>query len=301
MELVDRVLPPKPSVEEIKAGKPVREAYRNDLLAKQEVLLKLKNDVTIPLKISQDNLNKELAKSLAWINVNIEVSVNDINIKQTSFNETFQTLVNAYNSDASKAFEKNPAQEIVNRYPFPEGRKALQGIMNDTLQKEKREKRLKKEAEQNKSSLDIGLEALGDALKWTLLVFIVIYGLRAASFAANQNLYLPLPYRLLKFIYTFIFFPIWIPYYLYREIKHAIWPCIDEPHFESVFPVNPYNPKEGLDFNKRVFGYPDVPDLCDWISKKREEWKEQQVEKAKGNLWETLLAEKADANAKTAA
>ncbi len=291
MELVDRVVPPKPSSEEIKAGKPVREAYRNELLAKQEILLKLKNDVTIPLKISQDKLEQELAKSFAWVNVNIEVKASDVSTKQTSFNETFQTLVNEYNSNAVKAFEKNPSQEIINRYPFNEGRQALQSIMNDSLKNEKREKRLKQEAERNKSTWDIFLEALVDVLKWSLLIFVVVYGLRAASFAANQNLYLPLPYRILKFIYTFIFFPIWIPYYLYREIKHAIWPCIDEPHFESVFPVNPYDPKEGLDLNNRFFGYPNVPELFEWIHKKQKEWIQQQQDVLKGDLLETLKAE----------
>jgi hypothetical protein len=296
MELADRILPPKPSPEEIKAGKPVREAYRNELLAKQEILLKLKNDVTIPLKISQDKLDQELSKSLAWVNVNIEVRASDVSTKQTSFNETFKTLVNEYNSEAAKAFEKFPSQEIINRYPFSDGRKALQNIMNDSLKNEKREKRLKQDAERNKSTWDIGLEALGDALKWTLLIFVIVYGLRAASFAANQNLYLPLPYRILKFIYTFIFFPIWIPYYLYREIKHAIWPCIDEPHFESVFPVNPYDPKEGLDLNKRLFGFPNVPELCEWINKKRKEWTQEQEDVLKGNLLETLKAEQIKTN-----
>jgi hypothetical protein len=292
MELVDRVVPPKPSPEEIKAGKPKREAYRNQLLSIQQTLLKLKDEVTAPLGISQKELDTELDKSLAWVNANIEVSPAEVEVKQTSFNETFQTLQQKYNDAAAKAFQKNPKQEIVNRYPFPEGRKALQGIMNGILQDEKIKKRKQREEQSKRTYFDDANDALGSVLKWSLITFVVVYALRAASFAANYNLYLPVPYRVLKFLYTFLFFPIWIPYYIYREIKHAIWPCIDEPHFESVFPIQPYNPAEGTDLNKRFFGYPNIPELCEWLQKKKDAWKEKREEVLKGNLFETLLAEK---------
>jgi hypothetical protein len=292
MELVDRVVPPKPSAEEIREGKPKREAYRNQLLSTQQTLLKLKDEVSNPLGISQKELDTEVEKSLAWINVNIEVSPAEVEVKQTSFNETFYTLQQKYIDASAKAFEKDPKQEIVNRYPFPEGRKALQSIMNGKLQDEKIKKRKQRDEQSKRTYFDDANDALGNVLKWSLITFVVVYALRSASFAANQNLYLPLPYRVLKFLYTFIFFPIWIPYYLYREIKHAIWPCIDEPHFESVFPVQPYNPVEGLDLNKRFFGYPNIPELCEWIQKKKDAWKEQKEKVLEGNLFETLLAEK---------
>jgi hypothetical protein len=297
MELVNRVVPPKPTDEEIKAGKPKREAYRKSLLQTQATLSKLEEEVSSPLGISSEQkaLQSEVDKALAWVNANIEVSPNEVDVKQTAFNETFQTLVLRYNQAAEKAFTKDPKQEIVNAYPFPDGKKALQQIVNQSNQKDKRKQQQEKVDLQNRTYWDDFKEALSSVVKWGLLVFVLFYALRAASFAANQNLFLPLPYRALKFIYTFIFFPIWIPYYLYREVKHLIWPCIDEPHFESVFPVQPYNPQDGIDLNKRLFGYPNVPELCNWIQKKKDEWKEQRLEVLKGDFMSKLLSEEKEA------
>ncbi len=293
MELVDRIVPAKPTDEEIRAGKPKREAYRNSLLQTQATLAKLQEEVSSPLGISSEQkaLQTETDKALSWINANIEVSPKDVEVKQTSFNETFQTLVQKYDQVAEKAFLKNPKQEIVNAYPFLEGKKALQNIIRKTNQNDKREKQKKREELNNRTYWDDFTDALNSVLKWGLIGFVLFYAIRSASFAANQNLFLPLPYRVLKFMYTLIFFPIWIPYYAYREIKHAIWPCIDEPAFESVFPVQPYNPGEELDLNKRLFGYPNVPELCSWLQKKKDEWKEQRLDILKKNLYSELLAE----------
>jgi hypothetical protein len=279
MSIVDRVLPVKPTAEEIKEGKPVREAYRNDLLAKQELLSKLNTEVSVPLKISQDKLNDLLAKYLAWINVNIEVKANDVTTEQTKFNESFDTLVKEFNNKAAKAFEKNPSQEIINRYPFPEGQKELQNIMNASLKN-------KKPQAINDS------DGFWDAMKWAGTIIIFCFAIRAASFAANENLYLPLGYRILKFIYTLLFFPIWIPYYLYIEIKNKIWPSIEQPKFESVFPITPYDPNAPMDLNKRFFGYPNIAAFNDWITKKQNEWKQEQIDALQGNMLEQLLAEK---------
>ncbi len=280
MEVMDRVVPPKPTPEEIQKGKPKREAFRKNLLQKQKVLETLKNSVSTPLGLNSEQkaLDKLVETDLAWVNVNIAVRAEDIDVKQTSFNETFETLVKEFNAKAIKAFEANPTQEIVNQYPFLEGKRELQKVLRRKIQKDKSDKQKEHEDLQNRTFWDDFLDAFKSVFKWGIIFFCVMYGLRAASFAANQNLWRPLPYRVIIFIYTFIFFPIWIPYYLYREIKHLIWPCIDEPHFESVFPVTPYtpNPAEKFDLKKRLFGYPNVPDLCAWLLKKKEEWKESQ-------------------------
>lgn len=278
MELVNRIVPPKPTPEEVQKGKPKREAFRNNLLQKQKVLITLKNGVSTPLGLNSDQKAFEtlVDTNLAWVNVNIEVRAEDIYVKQKSFDESFETLVQRYNVNAIKAFEANPLQEIVNEYPFLEGKKELQQQLQRIQQKNKTNKQEEREKLQNRTFWDDFLDAFKSVFKWGIVFFCIVYGLRAASFAANQNLWRPLPYRILIFIYTFIFFPVWIPYYLYREIKHLIWPCIDEPHFESVFPVTPYHPDEQMDINKRLFGYPNVPDLCAWLLKKKEEWKDSQ-------------------------
>jgi hypothetical protein len=302
MELVNRIVPPKPSSEEIQKGKPKREAFRNKLLQTQKVLVTLKNGVSTPLglTIDQKALETLVDTNLAWVNVNIEVRAEDIDVKQTSYDESFDTLVQRYNANAIKAFEANPSQEIVNEYPFMEGKKELQQQLQRIQQKDKTNKQQEREKLQNRTFWDDFLDAFKSVFKWGIIFFLVVYGLRSASFAANQNLWRPLPYRVIIFIYTFIFFPIWIPYYLYREIKHLIWPCIDEPHFESVFPVTPYNPGDGMDLNKRLFGYPNVPDLCAWLLKKKEEWKESQYKAICHDFHKKIMVEYEESFAKTA-
>jgi hypothetical protein len=302
MELVNRIVPPKPTPEEVRKGKPKREAFRNKLLQTQKVLITLKNGVSTPLGLNVDQKAFEtlVDTNLAWVNVNIEVRAEDIDVKQTSFDESFDTLVQRYNGNAIKAFEANPLQEIVNEYPFFEGKKELQQQLQRIQQKDKTNKQEEREKLQNRTFWDDFLDAFKSVFKWGIVFFCIVYGLRSASFAANQNLWRPLPYRILIFIYTFIFFPIWIPYYLYREIKHLIWPCIDEPHFESVFPVTPYHPDEQMDINKRLFGYPNVPDLCAWLLKKKEEWKESQYKAICHDFHKKIMEEYEESLAKTA-
>jgi hypothetical protein len=278
MELVNRIVPPKPTDEEIRAGKPKREAFRNKLLQAQKTLGSLRDDVSNPLDVNQSELEKAVDSNLAWVNANIEVSPNQVDVKETTYNEMYAAAIQKYDANVARVFEKNPKQEIVNAYPFAEGKKELQRQILQLQQKGKIEKQKKRQALEDRTYWDDFLDAFKSVFKWSLIVFIIFYGVRAASFAVNANLWRPLPYRILLFVYTFIFFPIWIPYYLYREIKHAIWPCIDEPHFESVFPITPYNPGDELDLNKRFFGYPNVPELCSWLEKKKDQWRQEQLE-----------------------
>jgi len=82
---------------------------------------------------------------------------------------------------------------------------------------------------------------------------------------------MPLPYRILKFAYTFAFMPFFLPYYTWREIKTRIWNSEKPPNFESIFPVFPYDVSEPLTVNNRLFGYRDVDEVKDWIAGKQEE------------------------------
>ena len=109
------------------------------------------------------------------------------------------------------------------------------------------------------------------ALQIVGIILYICVAVRIAAFVANDLLYKPVPYRALGFIYAFIFAPILIPYYIYREFAHWIWPTMEAPHFESIFPVNPYDPSEPITFNKRVFGYADTPEIRSWIQKMQEQ------------------------------
>ena len=66
----------------------------------------------------------------------------------------------------------------------------------------------------------------------------------------------------------------------------------DAPHFESIFPVVPYNPAEPLSLEKRLYGYPDTPALNAWIGKKQHDEKESWLSVLGGNLLQTLMQER---------
>jgi hypothetical protein len=93
--------------------------------------------------------------------------------------------------------------------------------------------------------------------------------LRCASFAANEYLYKPVPYRILIFIYVFIFVPFFGPYYLWKGIEHRIWNT-PLPPYEGFFPLYAYTDGP-LTFNRRLTGYKDTGILQEWITKKKAE------------------------------
>ena len=90
-----------------------------------------------------------------------------------------------------------------------------------------------------------------------------------SSFAANEIMYKPLPYRVLVFFYTFLFTPIFGPYYLWIMIKRLIWKT-PSPMYEGFFPMYPYDPSEPLTLNRRLFGYAESPQLRQWMDDERQ-------------------------------
>jgi hypothetical protein len=109
------------------------------------------------------------------------------------------------------------------------------------------------------------------ALIYASSLLYIIIALRLASFAANDLLYKPILYRVIAFIYTFIYMPFLFPYYIYREIKHWFWPSVDAPHFESIFPAVPYEPGNVITLDQKIYGYGNTPRLLNWMDKMRQE------------------------------
>ena len=109
------------------------------------------------------------------------------------------------------------------------------------------------------------------------VLFILIYlalAYRFSSFASNELLHKPTPYRALSAIYTFIFAPIFIPYYSYRALQ-AYWKKEEAPRVYSFFPIYPYKPGEEVDFMKSIVGFPeDMADPADPVTL----WKQSKVE-----------------------
>lgn len=119
-------------------------------------------------------------------------------------------------------------------------------------------------------------------------------GLRLAGFVANDLLYKPLGYRIIAFLYVFVFLPILIPYYIYREIRYWFYPNDMEnaPKFESIFPMKPYDPSLPLSFSRRLYGYADTPGINAWMSLMREKEKKARIKALSGDsIYEKLTGE----------
>ena len=123
-------------------------------------------------------------------------------------------------------------------------------------------------ASANRTAQDDIWDALNLALTWGLVFIYIIIALRFAGFAANSNLHKPVAYRALIFIYTFIFAPLFAPYYIWRQIQVWIWPATALPRFEGLFPVNAYTEGKELDVRDYLFGYADTAELKAWIAAK---------------------------------
>ena len=189
------------------------------------------------------NLVKFLKTELVWWDNNLEVSSRDINTRDTKFDETSASLMR---------------KVIAKRESIGDAH----GEKNKRLDKEKKEKQ---KANINRTVYDDVTDSFTAIMNSMYLIIYILVGLRCASFAANEILYKPLPYRVIVFIYTFLFAPIFGFYYLWKAIKSMFW-GIPFPRYEGFFPMTPYDPSEPLTINRRLFGYADTPVLKQWMA-----------------------------------
>jgi hypothetical protein len=164
--------------------------------------------------------------------------------------------------------------------------------MGDTkFAKKEKEDAEKKAADLKRTAYDDVLDSLGVIGQTMFWIVYVLVGLRCASFAANEILYKPLPYRLLVFVYTFLFVPIFGPYYLWVIIKSMIWKT-PAPMYEGLFPITPYDPSEPLNLNRRLFGYADTPQIREWMTaQQQKETVERDAAVVSKNIKQEIIAE----------
>lgn len=98
----------------------------------------------------------------------------------------------------------------------------------------------------------LALETIGGTL---LVIAYLAIALRFVAFATSENIHKPLPFRVLIGIYTFIFAPLFIPYYLYRAYRGA-WGTAPFPVAYSIFPMNYFREGEEYDLLKSISGIP---------------------------------------------
>ena len=281
---VEDSFPAKPTPEQLKESAPLREAQRKVISAMYDHVPK--EIIGFKKQISEnkdnikivDGLNKSIEiynkiltyckDELAWWNANIELTPEAVKKRTQQEKEKVEEFVKEEQGETAK---------------------------NDAAKQEDKEAKQKKIQETlSRGWLDDLSEALQIALKSALTIFWILLGIRLGGLVANDLLYKPIAYRALAFIYSFIFLPLLLPYWIYREIKHMFFGSADAdaPHFESIFPVVPYNPAEPLSLEKRLYGYPDTPALNAWIGKKQHDEKESWLSVLGGNLLQTLMQER---------
>lgn len=262
---------PPISDEDVAEGKPLRiaarkkpiDSLRGEINGQKRVKESIKsrwNSMTEPQRQSAqkelDFFNKQpeyldffnfLKTEIVWWDNNLELSPREVTTRDTQYDEKIaqkitiiQNTRNATrNSESAASAAQTQAQKD-----------AEQAAINRTIY----------------DDLGDSMTIMGKVIFW--LVYILV-GIRCASFAANEIMYKPLPYRVLVFFYTFLFTPIFGPYYLWIMIKRLIWKT-PSPMYEGLFPMYPYDISEPLTLNRRIFGYANTPELRKWMDDQRQ-------------------------------
>ena len=98
---------------------------------------------------------------------------------------------------------------------------------------------------QAQSTLDSAIQALQIVAGFLGLIFYILVVYRLIGYAAFDNLHRLYPFRVLICIYTAIFAPVFIPYYLFRSFRAKLGLGGNPPRFISVFPIEVAPPKQG--------------------------------------------------------
>ena len=315
---MEKLIPAKPSQQELQVGANQRKGFREQVMADKKLLDDSQPLFTQLRILPQSTAAKQIIeKELAWLNANIEVTAQQIQTRKTSYTEQLQDAITKIGDAAVQnisSIDNNAKQTIINSFPYSQYKTRLTKAANIEIEKEKQAKQEEEEKSRNKSDWDSVKEGLWFAVKIFLIVFLILISLRAAGFNANANLWRPLSFRLLNFIYTFLFGIIWGPYYLIWSIKAKIDEIMKvepekatkPPIWYSLFPMTPFTPsppqidpdtgkplpsKDEFDLNKLLFGYPDTPDVKEWIRSQCESWENLQRCALKSTVFKELQEE----------
>ena len=298
---------PKLTDKEVAEGAPVREAFRKELVDLQAQLSSSADTFTeTPMQKDAKKLFEYVEKELAWVNANIEVSKRIIEKRSTEFKETYQTKTKEFTKLIEQNFMelKGDVQDKIliylkkNQKLADKLRDLLQGKLNLKAEEDLKEQTRKINRGYTEIAKDAATQTMETIGKVIGSIVLFILALRSASFAVNDNLWKPLPYRILLFIYVILLFPVTIPYYIYREIRGMFSDDPDmKPHMEGMFPIDPYPaPMPGVEISifNRFFGYPDTQELRDWILMKRSDYQDAREDALKSTVLQKLRGEPTD-------
>jgi hypothetical protein len=244
----------RPTSDEITAALPLRKAARAKVDANYKKLLDKERADKTTAKDSWEKATPEVQASyqntldtyklkeylalitfikteLVWWNNNKELSTVQVNTRDMAYDEQYASFMDKY----TKAKDAVTASIAKAKQDADDARRAAN------------EKTL------SATTADIAVEVSHDAyyyIKWT---FYILLCLRFASFLANDYIYKTTPFRVLAFIYGFIFAPFIAPYYIWKELKSWIFKT-ERPIYFSFLPIIPYAVK-GNDVVYKLFGY----------------------------------------------
>lgn len=308
----------KPTEQELQLGSIQRKALRDQVLSDKKLLDEATPIFTQLRILPQSQAARQIVeKELAWLNANIEVTAQQIQTRKTSYTEQLQDAIEKIGDAAVQnipSINKDAKETIINRFPYSQYKSRLTKAGNLEVEKAQEEQKQKEEEIRNRSTTDIVWDGMISAFKWALLAFFILLSLRAAGFNANANLWRPLSFRVLNFFYTFLFGIIWVPYYLIWDFKVLIDSILKvapekatkPPIWYSLFPMTPFTPsppqvdpdtgallppKDDFDLTKLLFGYPDTPDVKEWIRCQCERWEKLQECALKSTVLKELQEE----------
>jgi hypothetical protein len=140
-------------------------------------------------------------------------------------------------------------------------------ITPDTTLGETAKSLVSKEDPFKRSMWDDVNESWGIILGYLGIITWLVFGLRFASFTVNEYFYIKTPYKVLIFVYIFLFTPIIFPYFIYKIILTWFNP-VKYPHviYRSFFPTYGYDPdKSPLTFMDAWLGYSEDTSTLEYI------------------------------------
>ena len=201
-----------------KATPEVQAAYQNTL-----DLYKLKEYTNLILFVKTE---------LVWWNNNKELSTVQVNTRDMAYDEQYATYMDKYTKSKD----------------------AITQSLAKSKQDADDEKRAAAAKALSASTVDIAVEVSHDAYYYIKWAFYILLCLRFASFLANDYIHKTVPFRILAFIYGFIFAPFIAPYYIWKELSAWIFKT-QGPLFISFLPIVPYNMRKYNDLVFKLFGY----------------------------------------------
>ena len=173
---------------------------------------------------------------LVWWNTNVKLSATTVNTRAVNFRENLQIKTDIYLRTLQQTIDVSQQKQNSNE----------------------QEVRKKNAAVMNRTTSDIVWDAFKRALSFLGTIIYIVLALTFASFVANSLLHKPMLYRILAFVYAFIFAPIFGVYYTYHRIKYAIGiQGAELPLMEGLLPLKGYDllPNAEPTLIQRLFGY----------------------------------------------